>query len=187
LALRADNADQRLTLKGLALGLVGSKRGRAFKTKTQELDDARVLLDGLAATPNELAALGITINMDGVRRSARDLLAYPDISRENLAQLWPQLADLNPLIAEQIEIDSRYSGYLKRQEADVRAFRRDEALAIPDDMDFRALPGLSTEVCSKLELARPATLAAAARISGVTPAALTALLTFVRRQEKKSA
>ncbi len=187
LALRADNADQRLTSKGAGLGLVGNARNKVFGAKTQALGKARDLLDGLSATPNELASHGIAINMDGVRRSARDLLAYPDIDRGALSRLWPQLQGLDAQIAEQMEIDSCYSGYLERQEADVRAFRRDAALAIPGDMDFRALPGLSTEVCCKLEQARPATLAAAARISGVTPAALTALLTFVRRREKKTA
>ncbi len=187
LALRADNADQRLTSKGAGLGLVGNARNKVFGAKAQALGKARDLLDGLSATPNELASHGIAINMDGVRRSARDLLAYPDIDRGALSRLWPQLQGLDAQIAEQMEIDSCYSGYLERQEADVRAFRRDEALAIPGDTDFRALPGLSTEVCCKLEQARPATLAAAARISGVTPAALTALLTFVRRREKKTA
>lgn len=187
LALRADNADQRLTAKGMELGLVGSRRGQVFTAKSQALKGARTLLDNLFATPSELARHGIAINMDGVRRSARDLLAYPDIDRAALSSLWPQLENMAPPIAEQMEIDSRYSGYLERQEADVRAFRRDEGLAIPADMDFSALPGLSTEVSSKLEQSRPATLAAAARISGVTPAALTALLTYVRRREKKSA
>lgn len=187
LALRADNADQRLTQKGINLDFIGKTRSKAFKAKSKALDDARGLLDGLSATPNELASHGIAINMDGVRRTARELLAYPEIDRAALSRLWPQLKSLDPQIAEQLEIDSRYSGYLERQEADIRAFRRDEALAIPDDIDFGALPGLSTEVCSKLEQARPATLAAAARISGVTPAALTALLTFVRRRDKVSA
>ncbi len=187
LALRADNADQRLTSKGAGLGLVGNARNKVFGAKAQALGKARDLLDGLSATPNELASHGIAINMDGVRRSARDLLAYPDIDRGALSRLWPQLQGLDAQIAEQMEIDSCYSGYLERQEADVRAFRRDAALAIPGDTDFRALPGLSTEVCCKLEQARPATIAAAARISGVTPAALTALLTFVRRREKKTA
>ena len=187
LALRADNADQRLTSKGAGLGLVGNARNKVFGAKAQALGKARDLLDGLSATPNELASHGIAINMDGVRRSARDLLAYPDVDRDALSRLWPQLQGLDAQIAEQMEIDSCYSGYLERQEADVRAFRRDAALAIPGDTDFRALPGLSTEVCCKLEQARPATIAAAARISGVTPAALTALLTFVRRREKKTA
>lgn len=187
LALRADNADQRLTHKGIALGLVGPARNKAFSDKFRALENARSLLDGLSATPNRLADHGISVNQDGVRRSARELLAYPDIDRAALAALWPQLAELEARIAEQMEIDARYSSYLKRQEADISAFRRDGALELPDDLDFAALPGLSSEVVSKLEQARPATLAAAGRISGVTPAALTALLTHVRRRDKLSA
>jgi len=186
LALRADNADQRLTDKGNALGLVGGARCKAFAAKSMPLEAARSLLDSLSATPNQLADHGININRDGVRRSARALLAYPEIDRAALTALWPQLAALDGKIAEQMEIDARYSGYLKRQDTDVRAFRRDGALALPDDLDFAALPGLSNEVISKLEQARPATLAAAGRISGVTPAALTALLTHVRRRDKVS-
>ena len=187
LALRADNADQRLTPKGTALGLIGRARRDAFAAKLADLDAARALLDGLAATPNELQAHGIAVNKDGVRRSARALLAYPHVDTAALTAVWPKLSALKPDIAEQLEIDARYSGYLERQEADVRAFRRDESLAIPGDLDFRSLPGLSAEVCGKLEQARPATLAAAARISGVTPAALTALLGHVRRRDKASA
>ncbi len=186
LALRADNADQRLTDKGSALGLIGGVRRKAFAAKSKSLEAARSLLDSLSATPNQLAEHGININRDGVRRSARALLAYPEIDRAALTVLWPQLAALDGKIAEQMEIDARYSGYLKRQDTDVRAFRRDGALALPDDLDFAALPGLSNEVISKLEQARPATLAAAGRISGVTPAALTALLTHVRRRDKVS-
>jgi tRNA uridine 5-carboxymethylaminomethyl modification enzyme len=187
LALRADNADQRLTMKGFALGAVGSLRQESFEAKSNALIEARVLLEGLSATPNELAGHGVTVAKDGVRRNAHELLAYPDIDRNALVGPWPQLAGLAPDIAEQMEIDARYSNYLERQEADVHAFRRDEALSIPEDMDFSALPGLSTEACSKLEQARPATLAAAARISGVTPAALTALLMHVRRRAKGAA
>jgi len=186
LALRADNADRRLTGKGIGLGLIGPQRDKTFQDKTKALSKARTLLDGLSATPNQLAALGLSINQDGVRRSARTLLSYTDIDRDALLPLWPELAQLPLNIIEQIEIDARYSSYLERQAADVKAFRRDQALAIPDDLDFSALPGLSTEVSSKLEQARPATLAAAARISGVTPAALTALLTHVRRRDKVS-
>ena len=187
LALRADNADQRLTRKGMALGLVDPARSKAFTDKSQALEAARTLLDGLSATPNLLADHGIRVNQDGVRRSARELLAYPGIDRAALATLWPQLAELEGKIAEQMEIDARYSSYLKRQEADVSAFRRDGALELPGDLDFAALPGLSSEAVSKLEQARPATLAAAGRISGVTPAALTTLLTHVRRRDKLSA
>jgi tRNA uridine 5-carboxymethylaminomethyl modification enzyme len=184
LALRADNADQRLTAKGVELGLVSSRRERLFQNKIKSLDEARTMLDGLSATPNQLAALGMSINQDGVRRCAQELLSYTGIDRDALLPLWPELAQLPLGIMEQIEIDARYKSYLERQEADVKAFRRDQILSIPDDLDFGTLPGLSTEVSSKLEQARPATLAAAARISGVTPAALTTLLTYVRRRDK---
>jgi tRNA uridine 5-carboxymethylaminomethyl modification enzyme len=184
LALRADNADQRLTAKGIDLGIVSPHREKAFQTKIKSLGEARTLLGGLSATPNQLAVLGLSINQDGVRRCAQELLSYEGIDRDALLPLWPELAQLHPDIMEQIEIDARYRSYLERQEADVKAFRRDQVLAIPDNLDFNTLPGLSTEVSSKLEQARPATLAAAARISGVTPAALTALLTHVRRRNK---
>ena len=184
LALRADNADQRLTAKGIKLGLVSKQRKRAFQNKTSSLNEARKLLDSLSATPNQLAALGLNINQDGVRRCAKDLLSYKGIDRDALIPLWPELKQLPLDIVEQIEIDAHYRSYLERQELDVRAFRRDQTLAIPNDLDYKTLPGLSTEVSSKLEQSRPATLAAAARISGVTPAALTALLTHVRRRDK---
>jgi tRNA uridine 5-carboxymethylaminomethyl modification enzyme len=184
LALRADNADQRLTAKGIDLGIVSPHREKAFQTKIKSLGEARTLLGGLSATPNQLAVLGLSINQDGVRRCAQELLSYEGIDRDALLPLWPELAQLHPDIMEQIEIDARYRSYLERQEADVKAFRRDQVLAIPDNLDFNTLPGLSTEVSSKLEQARPATLAAAARISGVTPAALMALLAHVRRRDK---
>jgi tRNA uridine 5-carboxymethylaminomethyl modification enzyme len=184
LALRADNADQRLTDKGIKLGLVGKDRIGAFKNKTFYLKEARNLLNGLFATPNQLAAIGLNINQDGVRRCAKELLSYKGINRDALIPLWPELKQVSPDIMQQIEIDAHYRSYLERQELDVQAFRRDQVLTIPDNINYKTLPGLSTEVSSKLEQARPATLAAAARISGVTPAALTALLIHVRRLDK---
>ena len=184
LALRADNADQRLTAKGIKLGLVSRQRERAFQNKTNSLNEAHKLLASLSATPNQLAALGLNINQDGVRRCAEELLSYKDIDRNTLIPLWPELKQLPSDIMDQIEIDAHYKSYLERQELDVMAFRRDQTLAIPNDLDYKTMPGLSTEVSSKLEQARPATLAAASRISGVTPAALTALLTHVRRSDK---
>ena len=184
LALRADNADQRLTAKGIKLGLVNKLREKVFKNKVDCLQKAHNLLDGLSATPNQLSSIGLNINQDGVRRFAKDLLSYKGINREALLPLWPELEQVSPDIMQQFEIDAHYRSYLERQERDVQAFRRDQILTIPNDINYSALPGLSTEVSSKLDHARPATLAAAARISGVTPAALTALLTYVRRQEK---
>jgi len=185
LKLRADNADQRLTEKGLAAGCVGPERAQAFQTKMQALKAAAALLDGLKASPNQLRAAGIEVNLDGVRRSARELLGYRNIGLHRLAALWPEIRGIPPQIAGQIEIEAGYAGYLERQEADIRAFRRDEALAIPEDLDFDAIPGLSTEVRGKLRQARPATLGQAARISGVTPAALTVLLGHVRRRDQR--
>jgi tRNA uridine 5-carboxymethylaminomethyl modification enzyme len=185
LQLRADNADQRLTPKGLEIGAVGPERARAFAAKAAALAQARALLDGLAASPNRLRAAGIDVNLDGVRRSARALLGYRNVSVAGLSAIWPELAQVPAATARQLEIEAGYAGYLDRQEADVRAFRRDEALQIPDGLDFDAIPGLSTEVRGKLKAARPATLGAAARISGVTPAALTVLLGHVRRRDQR--
>ena len=181
LLLRADNADQRLTPKGLTAGLVSDLRARAFARKAQALTDARALLEGLSASPNRIGEAGIQVNLDGVRRGARELLAYPGVDMTRLAVLWPRLAHIPPDIAGQLEIEALYRGYIRRQDADIRAFRRDEALALPADLDFDAIPGLSAEARLKLSRARPATIGAAARISGVTPAALTILLGQVRR------
>ena len=187
LHLRADNADARLTGIGARVGCVGAKRYRAWEAKEAALSRARALLDGLNATPNELRARGLCVKMDGVRRSARDLLAYPGIDTGRLAALWPELGVLAPTIAEQLQIEAHYSGYSDRQEADIRAFRRDESLLLPDNLDYDAVAGLSTEVRAKLGATRPATLGAAARISGVTPAALTVLLVHTRRRQRLSA
>ncbi len=182
LRLRADNADQRLTPKGISVGCVGSDRERLFGEKMITLSEATVLLEGLVASPSQLRKEGIDINQDGVKRSAHALLAYPGIGLERLQSLWPELERVPAAVARQIEIESGYAGYIERQEEDIRAFRRDESLHIPDDLDFDAVGGLSVEARTKLAQARPATLGAAARISGVTPAALTALLGYVRRR-----
>jgi tRNA uridine 5-carboxymethylaminomethyl modification enzyme len=181
LVLRADNADQRLTPTGIVIGCVGAERARAFQSKLAALEAARGLSRGLRMTPPALRARGIAVNEDGIHRSATELLAYPGIDLARLKTVWPELAAIPPGIAEQLEIDARYAGYLERQEADIRAFRKDEALALPGDLDYDAIGSLSTEIRSKLRAARPATLGAAGRISGVTPAALVALLKYVRR------
>ncbi len=181
LTLRADNADQRLTPLGLAAGCVGSARARAFGAKQTALAAAVRTAEARAASPNELARHGIAVNQDGVRRSALTLLANPAITLDDLASVWPEITGWSAEIREQIEIMGRYSGYMDRQEADIRSYRRDDSLALPLDLDYAAVGGLSTEIRQKLSLARPATLGAAARISGVTPAAVTALLGYVRR------
>ncbi len=181
LLLRADNADQRLTPKGIALGCVGSERARAYKAKAKALEIARAQAGALSLTPTELAARGINVNKDGVRRSMMALFAHPDVSRETVTGLWPEVRSWREDVIEQLEIEARYAGYLDRQAADIRAFRRDEALLLPFDLDYRAVGGLSRELQEKLEAVRPATLGAASRIAGVTPAALTALLRHVRK------
>ena len=182
LVLRADNADQRLTPRGLALGCIGTARAAAFAAKRAALEAGRGLIQQLRLTPTVLAAKGVKVNADGVPRSAAELLGYPDIGMVRLCQIWPELSAIPTDIAEQLEIDARYAGYIERQEADIRAFRRDEALSLPRDLDYDAIGSLSSEIRAKLRAAQPETLGAAARVSGVTPAALVALLRHVRRQ-----
>ncbi|WP_455177169.1 tRNA uridine-5-carboxymethylaminomethyl(34) synthesis enzyme MnmG [Azospirillum melinis] len=186
LLLRADNADQRLTDKGVAIGCVGSQRRDVFAAKSVALSAGRALVASLQATPVELSRQGVAVNQDGVRRSAADLLRYPDIDLAALARLWPELGEIAPEIAEQLEIDGKYAGYLGRQEADIRAFRKDESLALPDDLDVDGIGSLSAEIRQKLRQSRPATLGAAARIPGMTPAALVALLRHVKRRDVAS-
>jgi len=181
LVLRADNADQRLTPRGIDIGCVGSVRAAAFAEKSARLEAGRTLVRSLEASPTRLRRAGIAVNADGVPRSAAALLAYPGIDIARLAAIWPALGALAPDVVEQLEIDARYAGYLERQERDIRAFRRDESLLLPPDLDYDSIGSLSAEIRAKLRAARPATLGAAARISGVTPAALVALLQHVRR------
>ena len=182
LLLRADNADQRLTPLGLAAGCVGSVRADAFAARARLLEQGRALLKGLSASPTELARAGLAINQDGVARSAWDLLAYPDLDLARLRQVWPALAGLDPALAEVLEAEGTYAGYLARQEADIRAYRAEQGLSLPADLDYDAIGSLSNEVRQKLKAARPDSLAAAARIPGITPAAVTALLGHVRKQ-----
>ncbi len=184
LRLRADNADQRLTDRGIALGCVGALRREAFQARMVALTAGRALAESLTATPNELAAAGLGINQDGVRRSAFDLLRYPDVTLKRLAAIWPELRGLDAAVARQVEIEGRYQGYLARQEADIRAFRKDEALELPADLEYQAIGGLSSEVRQLLTKSRPATLGAAARIPGVTPAATLALLRHVKKRQR---
>lgn len=185
LRLRADNADRRLTERGFEAGCVGNTRIKAFRTKEAKVLRALDLISDLSATPNELSKHGLKINQDGQRRSAKQLLAYPDIDWDGLAGLWPEMATITGKVREQSEIEASYAGYLDRQEADVHAFRKDEALQIDDDLDYDAILGLSNEVRAKLKSVRPTTLGQAARISGVTPSALTLLLAHVRKANSK--
>jgi tRNA uridine 5-carboxymethylaminomethyl modification enzyme len=187
LLLRADNADQRLTPKGIALGCVSTRRASVFGGKAAQLDAARDLIANLSTTPTVAARSGIAVAQDGVARSAAQLLAHRDVTIERLVILWPELACLAPEIAEQISIESRYAAYLERQRGDIEALRRDEALRLPAGLDYDGIGGLSNEVREKLDRARPVSLGAASRIPGITPAAVTALLRHVRhvRQVKR--
>jgi tRNA uridine 5-carboxymethylaminomethyl modification enzyme len=182
LLLRADNADQRLTAKGVALGVVGEARAQAYAAKAEALAAARSEAAALSLTPAEAARLGLPVKADGVRRDLLALLAYPTISFADLANIWPQIGSWSAAVREQVEIDASYAGYLDRQAADVAAFRRDEDLQLPPDLDYATVGGLSNEVREKLAAVRPLTLGQAARIEGVTPGALTALLAHVRRR-----
>ncbi|MBK5911537.1 tRNA uridine-5-carboxymethylaminomethyl(34) synthesis enzyme MnmG [Rhodothalassium salexigens] len=182
LRLRADNADQRLTLRGIAVGLVGAERQAAFEARSAALDAGRQALRALSLTPNEAATHGLTLNQDGRRRDGETLLALPGVTLDRLRAIWPDaLGAVAPEIAEQLAIDALYKSYLDRQEADIAAFRKDEALALPADLDYGAVAGLSNEVREKLDRARPETLGGAARVAGVTPAALMVLLNHVKR------
>ena len=185
LSLRADNADQRLTPMGLEIGCVSADRAARFEAKCRDLARARDVLSSLVVTPEEGRRAGLPINQDGVRRSAFELLSYPDIDLERLAGVWPQeIGALHPKIAAQVAIDALYAVYLKRQEADIDALCRDEDLMLSPGLDYALVKGLSNEARQKLEAARPETLGQAARIDGVTPAALTLLLSLVGKAEK---
>ncbi len=181
LTLRADNADQRLTQRGIESGVVGSSRASVFHVKQRALDEARDFAKSHSLTPTEAQKLGLTVKADGQRRDVGQLLAYPEVTLERLTAVWPQIGDWTPAVREQVEIDAAYSGYLDRQQADVDAFRRDENLRLPADLDYGPIGGLSNEVREKLQRVRPLTLGQAARIEGVTPGAITALLAHVRR------
>jgi tRNA uridine 5-carboxymethylaminomethyl modification enzyme len=181
LRLRSDNADRRLTTRGLDLGCVGAKRRAAFASRCRALDEGRRLLDGLSLTPSEAARRGLRLNQDGRRRTAFELLAHDSAGLARVRLIWPEIGRIPPRIAAQLEVDARYAAYVDRQEADVQAFRREENLRIPADLNYAAVPSLSTEVRQKLEALRPATLAQAARMEGMTPAATLLLLAHLRR------
>ena len=186
LTLRADNADQRLTSIGLRAGCVGAERRAAFEAKMRRLEQSRALMRDFKLTPNEAQKQGLTVKLDGVRRSAMDLLSLPGVSMSRLAAIWPEIAGLPPDVEEQLEIDSQYAGYLDRQDADILAFRRDESLTLPTGLDYATVGGLSNEAIAKLGRIRPVTLGQAARIDGVTPAALTLILAHVRGQAARA-
>ena len=186
LRLRADNADQRLTALGQSLGLVGSERWAAFEAKRQALAVSRETLEVLSGTPQELGRRGIAVNQDGQRRRAWDLLGHAAVSRVQLLAAWPEIAAIPAAILDQLGIEALYAGYLDRQEADIRAFRRDEALLLPDDLDPDEIGSLSTEIRSILRRAKPRTLGQAARLPGVTPAATLALLRYLKGRNART-
>jgi tRNA uridine 5-carboxymethylaminomethyl modification enzyme len=186
LTLRADNADQRLTPKGIAIGCVGAARQAAFGAKMEQLDEARAFARSVAVTPTEAARHGLALNRDGQRRTAFELLSYPDFGIADVARIWPRFSELAPAIAEQLEIDAKYAVYLDRQAADVAAYRRDESLELPADLDYADVSGLSNEVRQRLSTQRPRTIGQAGRMDGITPAALTLLAAHLRRNGRKA-
>ncbi|HEV2562039.1 MAG TPA: tRNA uridine-5-carboxymethylaminomethyl(34) synthesis enzyme MnmG [Rhizomicrobium sp.] len=187
LSLRADNADQRLTPIGERARCVGGERSKAFAEKMERVDAARAQMRALNLTPNEARKHGINIRLDGTRRNASELLSFPGVEFATLAAIWPELGGFQADAIEQLEVDAQYAGYMDRQEADIVAFRRDETLRLPADVDYGVIAGLSNEAKLKLENIRPATLGQAARIDGVTPAALTLVLAHVRNRAARRA
>ncbi|ABA03365.1 Glucose-inhibited division protein A subfamily [Nitrobacter winogradskyi Nb-255] len=184
LTLRADNADQRLTDRGIALGCVGAGRAAYHRAKMAALQAAKQGAMSLSVTPNEAARHGLSLNRDGHRRSAFELLSYPEIGWREVAAIWPELSAIDPAIAEHLEIDAKYDVYLKRQAADVEAFRRDEGLVLTE-IDYSAVPGLSNEARNRLEKAQPLTVGQAGRLDGITPAALGILAAYLRREARQ--
>ena len=184
LTLRADNADQRLTDRGIALGCVGEQRSARHRAKMDALSAAKSLARSLSITPNEAARHGLSLNRDGQRRSAFELLAYAEIGWEQVAAIWPEMSAIDPAVAVHLEIDAKYDVYIKRQTADVEAFRRDEGLVLAN-IDYALVPGLSNEVRAKLEKLRPHTVGQAGRIDAMTPAALGILAAYLRREARR--
>jgi len=182
LSLRSDNADQRLTPLAEKLGIIDKARTKAFASKMKALAEARILATTLSKTPNELKAFGIKVNEDGVRRTLLDLLAYPKTTIKTLLPVWPELKALSESIRTALEADALYAGYIERQARDIAAFKRDEGLRLPDDLDYGLIGGISNEVRERLATVRPATLGQAARMEGVTPGALSAVLAYIKRR-----
>ncbi|MDB5530825.1 MAG: mnmG [Devosia sp.] len=187
LHLRADNADQRLTALGLATGLVGDERAAHYADKSAALDGGRQMLRSLSATPNAARKVGIDVNEDGKARTAFELLSYPNVAPTDVARLWPQVATIRTEIMDQLVVDAQYAVYLDRQRSDIEAVRRDEQRAIPEQLDYAAIPGLSSELQQKLAAQRPQTIAQAQAIDGMTPAAITLMLSIIRRGSLRKA
>lgn len=181
LLLRADNADARLTELGYQIGCVGKNRYTVFKAKYEQINHYRQLCEKLIVNPNELDKFGVKMKRDGTKRSAFNVMSYDGVSRETITQIWPELQTMPDDIYEAIEIEAKYAGYLKRQQADIDVFQKDEKLKIKEDIDYALIGGLSREMVQKLSKVRPATIGEASRIPGVTPAAVTAVLSYVKR------
>jgi tRNA uridine 5-carboxymethylaminomethyl modification enzyme len=181
LSLRADNADERLTEKGVALGCVGAERAALYQIKAGRLREARALMEACVATPSQLRQCGLIVNHDGARRSAFELAAQPEFTLAELARVWPELASFEPRIAARLEADAKYAVYLDRQEEDVARFRRGESIAIPGDLDYAGISGLSNELRQKFLTVRPSSIGQAGRIEGMTPAALALVAAHARK------
>ncbi|KRE06044.1 tRNA uridine 5-carboxymethylaminomethyl modification protein [Bosea sp. Root670] len=181
LSLRVDNADERLTPLGLQLGIVGSARQSAFEARNRDISALREMLKGFSLTPQQAQAVGLQLNHDGSRRSAYQILSYPDVTFEQLSSVWPELTDYPAPVVARVTADAVYSVYLDRQAAEIQAYRRDQSLKVPADLDLDAISGLSNELKLKLAAQRPADLAQACRIEGMTPAALTLLAVHARK------
>ena len=187
LSLRADNADQRLTDKGIGVGVIGAGRRAQWSAKRDALAVIRARSEALIAAPKEALAQGILVNGDGQRRNVTQLMAYESCTRDKLQALWPEIAAWPKVLYEQVEIDALYAGYMSRQKAEIESFRKDEGLVLPLDLDYATVPGLSNEAREKLARIRPQTLGQAGRIEGMTQGALTTLLFYIRNAGKRSA
>jgi tRNA uridine 5-carboxymethylaminomethyl modification enzyme len=187
LRLRADNADRRLTQRGIDIGCVGTSRREAFHRKSEDIHNVTTLLQGLAASPNKLGREGVSVNLDGIARSAYELLGQSGVSIESIEKVWPRIRQVDRRSLEAVKTDSLYSGYVSRQDADVRSYRRDEALRLPDGLDYEKIGGLSTEVKETLSGSRPDTLGQASRLPGITPAAVLAVMRYVKSDALKTA
>ena len=181
LFLRADNADRRLTEKGHEIGCVGEHRYSVFKAKKEQIEHYSELCQTLQTTYKEIDALGLNVKRDGTKRTPFNLMSYEEVSRETINKLFPELADMPDVVYEAIEIEARYAGYIKRQMADIEVFKKDENLKLKEDIDYSKIGGLSREMVAKLSKVKPSTIGEASRIPGVTPAAITAILGYVKK------